>query len=399
MLLSCSVTHPSLSKIAKQYVEFEIFNNLSLKHLTIAVFSEQECLNILDEAFHNATDDLKNVFGVDGAYGRHYTFLKSVSALWQKAVVPTLKGTFKIDLDQVFPQNILIAETGLSAFEHFKTTKWGADAIDSQGKPVHLGMIAGGLVNESDIHKGLFTSDVGAPAPDNMTVFEQMFCSRWPQALSTQAEILSQSVSSQRVHVTGGTNGILIDALYQFRPFTPTFIHRAEDQAFILSGIASATMAKAEAGNVPYLGYYHQPGLIMRHDKNAFAKRSMALAEAGKDLGDIERVLLFSAYAKHHPANIPHLKQLLFPFTSCFISETPTVLAVLRFLLEGTFKPTEFTDTGAIRLAKCFAYCHTELNKTVESNQQGWNEYYDRLTNDKLSEQAIRTIKKSIISG
>ena len=39
----------------------------------------------------------------------------------------------------------------------------------------------------------------------------------------------------ERIHVTGGTNGILIDALRRHRPFTPTFIGRAEDQAYLLT--------------------------------------------------------------------------------------------------------------------------------------------------------------------
>ena len=41
----------------------------------------------------------------------------------------------------------------------------------------------------------------------------------------------------QRVHVTGGTNGILIDSLRRHRPFTPSFISQAEDQAYLLSAL------------------------------------------------------------------------------------------------------------------------------------------------------------------
>lgn len=39
----------------------------------------------------------------------------------------------------------------------------------------------------------------------------------------------------QRVHVTGATNGILVEALKKFKPFKPTFIGRAENQAYTLS--------------------------------------------------------------------------------------------------------------------------------------------------------------------
>ena len=48
---------------------------------------------------------MREVFGVDGAYGRHYTFLKAIAALWQVLIDPGVRGTFKIDLDQVFPQD------------------------------------------------------------------------------------------------------------------------------------------------------------------------------------------------------------------------------------------------------------------------------------------------------
>jgi hypothetical protein len=55
---------------------------------------------------------------------------------------PELKATFKIDLDQVFPQTELIEQTGASAFEHFQTPLWGATGLDAEGQPIELGMIA-----------------------------------------------------------------------------------------------------------------------------------------------------------------------------------------------------------------------------------------------------------------
>ncbi len=91
---------------------------------------------------------------MDGAYGRHYTFLKAVTALWQVLVDPDVRGTFKIDLDQVFPQAELVAETGASAFEHLETPLWGALGVDPDGRELELGMIAGALVNERDIGRG-----------------------------------------------------------------------------------------------------------------------------------------------------------------------------------------------------------------------------------------------------
>jgi hypothetical protein len=389
--LSCSVTHPSLEKIAKEYVEYEIRNHLSLKHIQVAVFGEKECKEILSVAFPYASADLKSVFGVNGAYGRHYTFLKAIAPLWQKAVNPQLKATFKIDLDQVFDQEMLINEAGGSAFEIISKSNWGADAIDSDGNSVHLGMLAGGLVNQADAYKGLFTPDVKAPNGNDYATFESLFCARWSQALSTEEEILSKRDDLQRVHVTGGTNGILIDALYKYRPYTPTFIHRAEDQAFILSVLGKPI-------NDQNLVYSHQPGLIMRHDKDAFAGRAIQAAEAGKTLGDIERVLLFSTYAKHYLVDLKTLKEKLYPFTGTFISETPVTLALLRFLLEGSEKKSDYLDSGALRLVKCLDYCKNSLSVEVSANLNGWNEYYDDLIESETPPQTQHVLTNCLLN-
>ncbi|NOI66716.1 hypothetical protein [Vibrio sp. 99-8-1] len=371
--LSVSVTHPALASIARQYVQWEIEQHLNLNNIQVTLFAENDCQQLLS-CFPHPSDALKQVFGVDGAYGRHYSFLKAIAALWQKTINPELRATFKIDLDQVFPQQTLIEQTGYSAFEHFLQSNWGSDAINANGKAVHLGMIAGGLVNESDIEKGLFTADVTQPVDGKYDVFEQLFCSRWAQAISTETEILSRSRNIQRVHVTGGTNGITVDALFRFKPFTPSFIHRAEDQAYLLSCFATDN-------EQPHLVYAHQPGLIMRHDKAAFAGRAMSVAESGKALGDIERILLFSGYAKHHTLPFDELKQRLYPFTSSFISRTPVTLALLRFTLEGTYKNSEYIDSGAKRLMKCVDFYHNQLSRELTFNQQGWEEYYQTLAN------------------
>lgn len=392
VVLSCSVTHSTLADIAKQYVEYEIQTHLDLKYIEVAVFGENECRAIRRAIFPQATDHLKGVFGVNGAYGRHYTFLKAIAPLWQKAINSQLKATFKIDLDQVFDQALLIRDSGKSAFEHFLHSNWGATATDSEGHRVFLGMLGGGLVNESDAHHGLFTPDVKEPNGQDYAKFEQLFCARWGQALSTQEEIISRQENFQRVHVTGGTNGVLIDSLYTYQPFTPTFIHRAEDQAFILSVLANPV-------DDQYLVYSHQPGLIMRHDKDAFAGRVMQVSEAGKVLGDIERVLLFSGYAQQHPLGVELLKQKLYPFTGTFISKTPVTLALLRFMLEGCYKDANYLDSGALRLIKCLDFCQNRLVDEVRSNQKGWSEYYSGLRDKVLSDEAKRLVGGCLVGS
>ncbi|MCK5078242.1 MAG: hypothetical protein KAR38_17805, partial [Calditrichia bacterium] len=247
-LLSISVTHDGLHEIAGHYLHNELEKNGGLNNLTVYTFSETDTKKIIDEVLipvaekNNITKSkyLHEVFGVDGKYGRHYSFLKAISAFWNVFIDTEIKATFKIDLDQVFPQEKLIKETGLSAFEHFKTPLWGAKGEDIYGNSLELGMIAGALVNHDDIEKSLFTPDVTFPNR-KINGDEYIFFSKLPQALSTRAEMMTKYNDSEydvksncinRIHVTGGTNGILVDALKKHKPFTPSFIGRAEDQAY-----------------------------------------------------------------------------------------------------------------------------------------------------------------------
>ena len=55
------------------------------------------------------------------------------------------------------PRRILVEETGRTAFGHLATPLWGATARDADGRDIELGMLAGALVNERDIGRGLFT--------------------------------------------------------------------------------------------------------------------------------------------------------------------------------------------------------------------------------------------------
>jgi hypothetical protein len=343
-----------------------------------------------------------DVFGVDGEYGRHYSFLKALAALWHVLIDDRVRATFKIDLDQVFPQDALVAETGRSAFEHLATPLWGAAGIDSTGRPVELGMIAGALVNERDIAGSLFTPDVAyptrSPGPD-----ELVFHKGLTQALSTRAEMMERYDSPERdgvraclerIHVTGGTNGILVDALRRHRPFTPSFVGRAEDQAYVLSALG---------GPGPRLAYAHAAGLIMRHDKEAYAGEAIEAAAVGKLLGDYIRILVFSAYADAlgradagGEGPLDAVKALIDPFTGSFVSRIPRTVVLLRFALKAAslFEEGEvrrgraFATEGAHRLREALRFADDQpgLRDAVQRERDEWRRYYETL--DTL-EQAV----------
>ena len=397
-ILSVSVTHQALHEIARPYIEEELRRADFLEHIDVYVFTEDDTSQIIHDVlvaaarqFLKTTDaaDELAMFGVDGEYGRHYSFLKAMAAFWNVLIEPRVKATFKIDLDQVFPQPTLVEQTGASAFEHFMTPLWGAQGTDSRGRPLELGMIAGALVNQSDINQSLFTSDVRFPER-TLSPEEHIFFSVLPQAVSTAAEMMTRYNSSRfdgintcihRVHVTGGTNGIRVDSLRRHRPFTPSFIGRAEDQAYLLSAIHHSGKS---------LAYVHKDGLIMRHDKEAFAGEAIAAAEIGRTVGDYVRMLYFSGYADVLPVSATELKETLDPFTGCFISKIPQTVIHLRFALKAaalfrdnqTQKGLELVRSGAQRLSEALEFVQGEdsaLTTQYERERRGWNLYYDIL--------------------
>lgn len=400
VVLSVSVTHEGLHHAAPAWLRKEILAAGALEHLDVYLLTEPDCRRIVDEAIvpllpgeerRRFGDELHRVFGVDGEYGRHYTVLKAIAALWQVAIDPALRATFKIDLDQVFPQPELVSQTGRSALEHFTTPLWGARARDASGRPIVLGMIAGALVNEKDIGAGLFTPDV--PRPETIERGEAVvFFNKLPMALSTEAEMMTRydgeavpdgtTTALQRFHVTGGTNGILIAELRRHRPFTPTFVGRAEDQAYLLSVLDS---------NTPALRYLHQPGLIMRHDKEAFAGASIAAAAVGRFVGDLARTFVFSRYSAALPWGAAATKREIDPFTGCFVTRRTfsviflrLVLFVARLAADG--REAEAADALRIAREKLAPLCAAEEGKSGESiaartarERAAWHAFYDAI--------------------
>ncbi|MBW1689582.1 MAG: hypothetical protein JRJ70_02355 [Deltaproteobacteria bacterium] len=398
-VLSVSVTHSGLKDIAKSALDQVFARSGTFSTIDVYVITESDTQRIISEILAPAAkhylerDDagkLLEVFGVDGSYGRHYSFLKAVAPFWSILIQPEIKATFKIDLDQVFPQKELVDETGASAFEHFKSPLWGARGMDFRGEAVELGMIAGALVNEQDIGKSLFTPDVPFPGAPR-SADEYIFFSTLPQALSTEAEMTTRynqdildgtRACIQRIHVTGGTTGILVESLRRHRPFTPSFIGRAEDQAYIFSTLPRPGTR---------LCYVHKDGLIMRHDKEAFAQEAIQSAYIAKLVSDYVRILLFSAYAETLTGDVKGLKDIIDPFTGCFVSAIPATVVYLRFALKAAAlfaeqrvdQAVEFIKSGAKRIAEALDFTggtHSMLARQYEKERLGWDLYYDTLT-------------------
>lgn len=410
VILSFSVTHNGLKNVGREWVEFELSKAKDItEQLCVYLFTEDDCVKISKRVANELrlTDresrQLDNVFGVDGRYGRHYSFLKAILPFWQSQVDSKKRATFKIDLDQVFPQDVLVEQSGNSCFEHLTTNLWGATGVDSEGREVELGMIAGGLVNESDISESLYYSDIpypkDIPSGENLLFFKQ-----YPMAISTDAELLTRYGKDgidginkviHRIHVTGGTNGILAESLRKYRPFTPSFIGRAEDQALLLS-----VLFKSVDGS--YLRYLHKDGFRMRHDKEAFAGEAIAKAKLGTYIGDLERTLLFSKYADILEGGIEKAKDQLDPFTGAFIHRAPWVNILLRLMfhhLDLIEKDPEsaliLENEAAKRLKPLFRELE-ELPLQVKDEKEGWDIYYNSI--EKLDNDSNKLVKDLLIN-
>jgi hypothetical protein len=415
-VLSVSVTHEGLHHVALDYLNAEFAKIEPLEHLAVYIFTERGAQQLIDDVLTPAASALlpdrdasilSRVFGVDGEYGRHYSFLKAIAAFWAVLIDSKTRATFKIDLDQVFPQDVLVETTGGSAFDHYMSPLWGARGTDSTGKDVELGMIAGALVNEKDIGKGLYTLDV--PFPESLKNNEGVvFASGLPMAGSTEAEmgtrygragIDGEQACIQRVHVTGGTNGILVGALRRHRPFTPTFIGRAEDQAYLLSVLFS--------GNDANLRYVHRDGLIMRHDKHAFAGEAIEAARVGRQVGDLVRLLYFSCYARCLPWPVEQIKGAVDPFTGCFISRLPVTVVMLRLCLsvaemcrQGDPLAGELTAVAVQRLGEAFG--NMDLSDDYAAERAAWDLYYDILDAIEAAGpelDAVRARARELVAG
>jgi len=398
VLLSVSTTHQGLHAWAKRWLRARLAEPEpgKLDGLDVYAFTEsdtREIIDILAPWLENADDRelLHECFGVDGEYGRHYSFLKAFPALWSILVDKNFKATFKLDLDQVAPQDELCAETGKSFLKHFCTQLWGALGVDSDGREVEFGLIAGALVNKKDIASGLFTPDI--PWPDEVPSGEDLlFFKQRPMAVSTRAELMTRygapdapdgiGEAIQRIHVTGGTVGIRFDALRRYRPFTPTFVGRAEDQAYILSTLNSDDGNRA-------LRYAHASGLIMRHDKQEFAREAIEKGKIGSYVGDLLRIFVFSSYAAFLPGGQERVKSIVDPFTGCFITPMPTTLTLLKLALnlltadggntEVRSKVLELAGRKLSGWVSNFEGETAKLERLWHRERQGWNKFYEVL--------------------
>jgi hypothetical protein len=386
IVLSASTTHDALESTSSDHVR-RILGGVSLDHLDVRVFDEAAATALFDAALAPALNSLgraeeagRRVVGVSGPYGRHYTFLKAIAAFWSVLLDANIRATFKIDLDQVFPQERLVADAGRSAFELLAADAWGGAALDRSGTPVSLGFVAGALVNEGDIADGLHVPDVPNPGPPSRPE-DMVFYPSLPQAVSTEAEMTGgdDGAFRQRVHVTGGTTGATVQVLRGARPFSPSFWGRAEDQVFALS----TWRERARPVSL------HVPGLVMRHDNSTFRTDSIPSGVIAKLIGDHERILMFSAYGRVLDPTLQSVKKALWPYTGVFMSTMPATVSYIRLAVtalswasDGRVADAEELFTEGIRRldrVRRFTSRRGRFAERLAADRQGWDDVYNAL--------------------
>ena len=119
----------------------------------------------------------------------------------------------------------------------------------------------------------------------------------------------------------------------------------------------------------------------MRHDKHAFAEDAIKAAAIGKIVGDYERILFFSSYARILSSDIDDVKSIIDPFTGSFVSPLPQNLAYLRLALkaaelfatkeeENEYKGFALVETGPRRLRTSIGKCPWEMEMDLRKGMK-----------------------------
>ncbi|MCK4389945.1 MAG: hypothetical protein KAV83_06890 [Desulfobacterales bacterium] len=342
-------------------------------------------------------EEYLSFFGVEGYYAMHYNFLKAFGSL-AKFMNPGVKAVIKIDTDQSFPSERFYRETGSCWLETFTLPTLGGLARDQNERDIYLGCFAGSLTNLNELidKDDLFLPDISMPSvPESIPEGEAgVFYQRLLQSLITRGEAFPPEVQWRalkilneypymRTFVTGGTTGFLIEALERYAPFVDARVHRAEDQAFLLS-----VLFDQYDGN--FLRYLYFPGLHMIHEKQAFISESIKRAEPYKKIYDLERIWNFSYLARVlceiKGWNFEDVRKTLNFFSASFIQHFPGLLALTRFVLSVAGKEGRnrediiYQKEGLRRLSK-IAFSQEQYyrdTKTRVGKQiKAWRFYYD----------------------
>jgi hypothetical protein len=126
----------------------------------------------------------------------------------------------------------------------------------------------------------------------------------------------------------------------------------------------------------------------MRHDKDAFAGEAIRAVAAAKLIGDYIRILVFTSYARALPWPVEQVKELIDPYTGCFVTPIPITIVYLRLALKAAslFQEgekaagRELLEMGTDRLWRMIRIWEDQplrLREVYVREKEGWDAFYD----------------------
>lgn len=282
LVISVSVTHTRISLVCDLWLR-QVLAEESFKHLRLYLLTEEAALNIKKAV--GFSPEQPAVFSVLGNYANHFNALKYFQLILEKT--DGIRAGFKIDSDEGIRSSDLFDATGKTWFQTLCHEYWGGSAVDEQGNPVYLGIVAGEYINEKDILAFGYENCMRMPdvtfngdytGPD--IFFKKGVAHARATDLYNRKGIRLEDFLSHPV-VKGGGFGIDNTAMRRFTPFTYSLVGRAEDQQFYM-----AAMAGGNRG-------IFTPDLRIAHYKQRVAASESA-TEATRFLGDMFRLVIFS---------------------------------------------------------------------------------------------------------
>ena len=118
VLLSVSVTHSGLRELALPWLkrQLSLAGRDATENLDVFAFTEDDASSAVDLlspwlSENTNPEALKKTFGVDGEYGRHYSFLKALPALWS-VLTATPKPHSRLTWIRCSPRNSSLPKQG-----------------------------------------------------------------------------------------------------------------------------------------------------------------------------------------------------------------------------------------------------------------------------------------------
>ncbi len=282
VVVSVSVTHPRIAKVCDLWLRY-IMAEEEFHHLRLYFLTEQAALNIKKAIGCFPAEP--SVFSVLGSYANHFNCLKYFQLILEKT--DGIRAGFKIDSDEGIRSRDLFEATGKTWFQTMCHEYWGGAAMDEQGEPVYLGIIAGEYINERDIRAHGYENCLRMPdvtfggnyiGPD--IFFKKGVAHARATDLYNRKGLRLEDFLSHPV-VKGGGYGIDNAALRRFIPFTYSRVGRAEDQQFYMAGMAGGNRG------------IFTPDLRIAHYKQRVAA-SESTTSITRFLGDMFRLVIFN---------------------------------------------------------------------------------------------------------